>query len=160
MSSVYFSIWQWVIRTVDWTNIVIAIFTVVLAVVAILQAYFTRLSYKVYKLMSRPMVFARLWDRKEKLGIRVENAGNGVAWNGKVKVTALPSNRDVNYTFMRLYGRAVSENPTGDQPTISYNPEDKRLKISIDYEDEERGGEKYHWEEEFDLPREWLTTRE
>ena len=52
------------------------------------------------------------------------------------------------------------EHPTGDEAEISFDSEDKRLKISIDYEDEERGGKKYHWVEEFNLPNEWLNMRE
>ena len=136
---------------IEWTDIIIAFFTGVLAVVAYFQ-------YKVYRLMSRPIVFASLRDNKEPPGIRVENAGNGVAWNGNVKVTALTSKLKENYQFTRLYGRNRYEYPTGGQPKFPFDPKrDKRVKISITYGDEERGRENHYWEAEFDLHEEWLT---
>lgn len=145
--------WIQVTRMIEWTDIAITFFTAVLAIVAIIQ-------YKAYRLMSRPIIFASLRDNEEPPGIRVENAGNGIAWNGNVKVTALTSKIEYNYRFIRLYGRNRYEYPTEGQSKFPFDPErDKRVKINITYGDKEQGRKKYHWEAEFDLHKGWLTPK-
>ncbi len=142
---------------VEPTDVIIAIFTGVLATVAIIQAYFLKLSYKAYRLMSRPVVFAYLRDARDIPGIRIENAGKGVAWNGKISVTALTSKSETMYDFTRLYEQSENIHPIVGQPKLQFDPErDKKIRIAISYEDEERRGNRYKWEGEFALHREWL----
>ena len=109
--------------------------------------------------MSQPIVFAWLRDAKEEPGIRVENAGKGATWNGKIKVTALTSKSETSYGFTRLYEQSRNEHPIGRQDKLLFDKtRDNEIKIEITYEDEEQGGNVYNWEEEkLKLPKEWLS---
>lgn len=143
--------------SVEWTDILITVFTGIIAIFAYLSYKIYKLTYRAYRLMSRPIVFAWLRDGKEEPGIRVENAGKGVAWNGNVVVTTQTSKSETEYGFTRLYEQSRYEYPIEGQPKLLFDPtRDKKIKIKITYEDEEKGGEKYEWEGEFKLHKEWL----
>lgn len=144
-------------QMVESTDIMMAVLTATLALIAGIQAYYIKLSYRAYKLMSRPIVFAWLRDEKENPGIRVENAGKGAAWNGKITILALPSKTETEYGFTRLYEQSRYEYPIEGQRRLLFKSSDKKLKIRIMYEDEEKNGEKYPWEGDFELPERWLS---
>ena len=141
----------------EWSAVAIAAFTGVLAVIAMIQARFLKLTHDAYRLMSRPVVFAWPRDKTEAPGIRVENAGKGAAWNGDVVVTGNVSGNQTKYSFTRLYEQTRYEYPIEGQPQFSYDrTRDTRMKIEISYYDEDKRGRKYDWEGEFELPNAWL----
>ena len=138
----------------DWVT---AALTGVIAVLTYLNYRVFKLTYRAYRLMSRPIVFAWLRDGKEEPGIRVENAGKGAAWNGRITIKADTSKAQTRYDFTRLYEQSRYEYPIENQPRFMFDPSrDNRINIEITYDDEETGGKQYRWVTEFNLQREWL----
>ncbi len=137
--------------------VVQAIGTAALALLAVIQAYYLFLTFKVYRMAWRPMLFTSLRDKAEQPGIRIENPGNGVAWNGRVIIAAMESHIRTEFHFATLYPRSGAEYPEpGQRVPLFDSLRDRRLRIEIVYTDEERGGKTYHWHAESVLPVEWL----
>ena len=95
----YYDFWSIVEFLNKISSLLIAIFTALMAV-------FTALIRRIYKKMILPEVFAHLIvEQGELRGIRVENAGGGVAWEGTINCNAMPSGKSLSqpYRFTRLY---------------------------------------------------------
>ncbi|GEM_PF-4070597 len=141
----------------EWATIMQGLGTIVLAFLAVIQAYYLFLTYQVYRLTSRPTLYAWMRDKGEAPGLRLENAGNGVAWNCRVVVTAVESNAQVEFRFPILYPHGKADLPGPGQKLPLFDPlRDRRLHIEVIYADEERHRKTYHWEMETALPMEWL----
>ncbi|MBI4311691.1 MAG: hypothetical protein HY681_07905 [Chloroflexi bacterium] len=145
----------------QWSIVVEALSTVVIALLAVIQARYLLLTYRVYRLATRPMLYAWLRDKKESPGMKLENAGTGVAWNGKVVITALDTSARTEFHFPPLYPRSGCEFPPHGLHQQLFDPLlDRRIRVEISYDDEERRGRTYHWQMEAALPVEWLHQHE
>ena len=122
-----------------------AMATIIIAIASIQYAY------------PKPKIFAYLREAKEVvangvikeknalLGIFVENAGRGAAWDGKIKIYSPDGKELWSDGFTRLYPTWVYEYPTDDDLPINESvKKHKEIKVEIDYKDEEE--EKYHYE--------------
>lgn len=70
-----------------------AVFTGVIAI-------FTLLTYSIHKKINRPVIFACLDKETRDWIVRIENLGNGVAWDGKIECRG--ANGCIRYSFLRL----------------------------------------------------------
>lgn len=143
---------------VEWSATVTAAATVVLAMLAGIQAAFLRLSQKAYRLMSRPIVFAYLRDATDQPGIRVHNGGRGAAWNGRITITSFPSKATSAYEFTVIYERTEYRYPNPGQQLLQFDRNsDTKIHVAISYSDEEKGGTEYRWEGDFELQKAWIS---
>jgi len=147
---------------------------VAIDVVTVLSIGFTAMATMIIAIASiqytypRPKVFAYLRHKKEivnahgiikekkaLLGIFIENAGRGAAWDGRIKVYSPTGEELLGDGFTRLYPAWRYEYPTDDDLPINDSvKERKEIKVEIDYKDEEE--EKYHYEITISIPEEIL----
>ena len=121
---------------------IIAIFTIIIAIIAYLYAYHPK-----------PTVFAHL--RHKPLGIYVENAGRGIALNGKIKVCSLGGEVVYSGEFERLYTSQRYEYPTdGALPVDKLVNEKRQFIVKIDYEDDR--GKSILYKEKISIPQEFI----
>ncbi len=88
---------------------------------------------------------------KPLLGIFVENAGRGVAWNGKIEVISPNGKSLYKDVFTRIYPSHANEYPFDKDLPIDDSVEEKReIIVKIDYKDENE--KEYSYKEKIGIP--------